>query len=288
MENLENKTNEIVQTQKESSKAAQNQLSSEDSPLKDQVSNDLKEKLSEFKDPKKGLKIMSAYMGIHEKTLKRLMDCQNRPGYQTLFKIYRALYNVDSNNEVIAKAPEVISEFLKQSYPDTRNIQAGVSYKINIEEELRKDPIFCEIYFLCVTGEVTKEYIGFQYGSYGLNILDKMLEQKVVVSIRNNVFSIGPRQASLGPESLQRIGIHLTKQFYKPEISDQEGENYTYLLAYGLTKEAYNEWIKIDEEALKKKVELAKDPKNHGSNRAFTFTSTDTLTQRNRDNGILH
>lgn len=264
------------------------QTENSDSALRQQVANDLKQKLAEFKDPKKGFKIMSAYMGIHEKTLKRLMDCQNRPGYQTMFKIYRALYNVDSNNEVIAKAPEIIGKFLSQSYPDSKNMQTGVSYKINIEEELRKDPIFCEIYFLCVTGEVTKEYIGFQYGSYGLDVLEKMLEQKVVVSIRNNVFSIGPRQASLDPESMQRIGIHLAKQFFKPENTDQTGENFASLMAYGLTEEAYDQWLKVDEEAAAKKLEIGQNPENQGTYKAFSFSVVDTLAQRNRNKGILH
>jgi len=245
--------------------------------LRLQVANDLKEKLSEFNDPKKGIKVMAMLMGIHEKTLKRLIDCENKPGQQTVFKIYRVLCKSQNDAELFEKVPDIIKEFIIKSSP--RNFSENIVYQMDLDAELKKDPAFCEIYFLLGTGGVSKEYIAFNYGAYGERLLNKMLDQQVAAPLRKDFYTLGVNQAPLSGDTLSYVGQHLINRFHKPSNGDELGQNYFSLYAQGLSEEAYAKWLEIEKEAFDKKMKIAKDPKNHGNVRAFTQSVVDTLEE---------
>lgn len=256
-------------------------IDSEVTLLRNQVASDLKDRLAEFPDPKKGIKILATMMGIHEKTLKRLLEGLNKPGYQTLLKIYRCLFHTQNDSKLLQLVPSIVQKNMIRGNPN--NITMNVNYTLDVERELNRDPIFCEIYFLCAADGVTKEYISYHYGRYGEKILQKMLEQEVIAPISKNKFVLGENQASLGPETLKRIGLHLVDSFSKPENSDLSGENFCAFYAEGLSEEAYDKWIKIDEESFRQKMEITRDPSAKGEIKAYTFLSTDTLTPNKKE-----
>lgn len=252
--------------------------------LRNQVSKDLTVKLSQYRDPKKGIKILASQMGIHEKTLKRLIECQNKPGYQTLLKIYRVVFNTQQDNEVLEKSPEVVKQFLMGHNP--KPFDSQVTYSLDVEMEINRDPVFAEIYLMGATGGVTREYVMFQFGQYGDRLLQKMLEQKVLVPQDKYRLILGPQQASLGPETLKHLGQLCIEHYLKPENGDLSGENFHAFFAESLSEEAYNEWLKIDEEAFTKKVQLANRPGSQGEHRVFTFIATDTISRSKK--GLKH
>lgn len=261
--------------------SSENSHSDEVLDLKEQVSKDLKKKLSEFNDPKKGIKVMAMLMGIHEKTLKRLIDCENKPGYQTVFKIYRVLYHSQNDTQLLELVPNPIKEFLIKAHP--RGLNDTVRYNINVESEIQRDPVFCEIYCLAGAGGVSREYISFHYGKYGEKVVEKMLEQDILAIIKKNEYVLGTNQASMTVETLSRVGSHLVERYYKPENSDEMGENFLSLHIQGLSEEAYNQWLQIDDEAYRKKSKIAEDSKNWGNIKAFTFNTTDTLREPQKE-----
>jgi hypothetical protein len=107
-----------------------------------------------------------------------------------------------------------------------------------------------------------------------------MLEQKVLIPFDKAQFVLGPNQANFSPDSLKKISIHLAERFSKPSMSDVRGSNYQSLFAYSLNPDAYNEWLKIDEEAYKKKVDLARKKESRGNLKVFTYQCTDTLMEK--------
>lgn len=244
-----------------------------------QVSLDLKKKLSEFNDAKKGIKAMSALMGVHEKTLRRLIDCENRPGYQTLLKIYRALYNTNSDTTVLSLMPQVLSDYVRKYKP--KEEQSGVNVNLDVDHELQKNPVFSEIYCLASTGGISKEYISYHYGKYGETILERMVKLDVLVPIDKYKYILGTNQASITPETIKSLSLHLVERFFKTKSSYTPGVNYQYFYVSGLNEESYQKWLQVDEDAYYKKIEIAKDPKNHGDIKAFTCASIDTLDEEN-------
>lgn len=250
--------------------------------LKHIISNDLKQKLGEYQDPKKGLKAMGALMGIHEKTLKRLIECENKASPQTILKIYRALYNTNSSTTVIELLPPELSKFVENNQ-SVKKFQQGVEVTLDVDQELQKSPIFCEIYLLAATGGISKEYIAYNYGRFGERILQSMVDSEVLAAVSKYKFVLGRNQASFTPETIKSTILHTVERFAKIEQSDNPGQNYQTFLAAHLNEEAYNDWIKIEEEANSKKIKIAKNPANHGDIKTFTYGGVDTLVENQQD-----
>lgn len=243
--------------------------------LKNQVTHDLEKALVQFKDEKIGLRLLSNKMKVHEKTLKRILAGENRPGYQTLYKIYRVLLSANNDTQLMEMAPEVVANALKKGNPKT--ISSDIIFSVDIEEELQKDRAFLEIYFLAGTGPVTKEFVSYRFGEHGMETLKKMLKLAVLDVQKDGTFILGKNQANLGPEAIKNCALHLLNRFIRPEATDTNGENFMGIYAEGLNEKAYNEWLKIDEEAYQKKIELTRNKENHGHIRAITFVSTDKM-----------
>lgn len=250
--------------------------------VQDQVKTELCQKLAEFDDAKRGLRVLSQLMGIHEKTLKRLMDGENKPGPQTLLKIYRVLLETDDDSLVILKSQGHVRTILKKAFP---HVRSTLMLKPEIERELLRDRTLMELYVLCGTNGVSRDFILYQYGQHGLVLLKKLQDADVVELNNKGEYILGNKQASLGPEGLKQMGIHLVEKFARPDQSDELGENYLSLYAVGLSEEAYQQWLKIEEEAFERKMELARDTTNHGDLKVFTFNCTDKI-QSNINRGL--
>ncbi len=242
------------------------------------VAKDLSKKLSEYRDFKKGLRILSAMMGVHERTLKRLLVGQNRPGYLTLYKIYRVLLNTNDDNYLLANVHQLVRKEIEKKNP--KHLNKGIIYHTDIQQELINDRVFGEIYVLAGTGPITKEFINFRFGTYGLDTAKKMLQLKVLETTEAGALTLGQKQANFTPELIKRIGVNLCERYSKPESTDERGKNYISIFAEGITQEIYNQWLLIDEEAYYKKIELTKKPGAKGEVRAFTFMTSDTLVEK--------
>jgi len=252
--------------------------------LRLQVSKDLQEKVDEYSDSKKGIKALAILMGIHEKTLKRLISCENRPGYQTLFKIYRTIYHTNNDTQIIALAPTIVKEFLLKTHP--KGMSETIQYTLDIERELKKDPVFSEIYLLCGTGGTTREYVAFNFGRYGERVFEKMIDQEVIAPVDKFHYELGKNQAPLSVETLLSMGIQLTERYFKSSNTDNMGDNYISFFAEGINAETYQKWLEIDKEAFQKKIALANQIENKGDIKTFTFGVTETMIDP--DTGTRH
>ncbi len=246
------------------------------SSIPEQVSHDLKAILLEFKDEKIGMRLISSRMGIHEKTLKRLIAQDNKPGYQTLYKIYRVITSVRNDSELLDNVAPCIKDALIKGNPKVQT-NSEIIFSSDLEEELLRDRCFSEIYFMAGCGPIAKEYIGFRFGEHGIDTLKKMLKLQVLDVSKDGQIILGKNQINISAEAIKVLGLHLVDRFSRPEQTDESGENFLGVYAEGLSPEAYNEWLKIDEEAYRKKIELCRDMKNRGTIRAFTFMTTDKM-----------
>lgn len=180
----------------------------------EQITCDLNTSLDLFKDRKKGLQLISRKTGIHEKTLLRLLSKEHKPGYLTVYKLYRYILQTESDTEIIKRVHPVIASYLKKHNP--KNTSDGIEYSVNIEQEILKDRTFSEIFFMAGSGNITKAEIKELYGLNGLQILEKMLRLGVLQKITSDEFTIGQVQANLSTETLKVCGLRLVESFYAP------------------------------------------------------------------------
>lgn len=251
-----------------------NEVSSGES-LREIVAQDLKKELSNFNDEKKGIRILAERMGINKKTLRRLLACENRPGYLTLYKIYRAIHGTTSDTEILKLVHPTVANEIKKLNP--KKLRDNINYDVDVEKILLNDPVAAEIYFLAGTDPISREMIVYRFGQYGEDRLNSLLKEKVLQVLESGRITLGVNRANFSSELIKKCGLNLTDRYARPEETEVNGENYIAIYGNTLDEETYNEWLKIDEEAYYKKVELCKRAKNSGTIRAFTFMVTDKL-----------
>lgn len=260
---------------KKKSKASERSSSKASLELTRQVAEDLNRALDQFKNKKKGLRILALRMGIHEKTLKRLMSLENQPGYLTLYKIYRAIVPAPNDSELLEKVPKIIREQILKNNPQKHG--QGVIYNGELEQELISNRVMGEIYFLAACSAIRRDEISHRYGLFGLDVLNRMLSLGALKESSPHLYVLGPNQANYSPEGVKRLGINLIESFFDIERSNLQGQNYIGVFAEGLSEDGYREWHRILKEAFQKMIEVTKHPGALGSIRSFCFVATDIM-----------
>lgn len=248
------------------------------SSIPDQVSRDIEAYLLRFKDPKKGLNMLATKAQIHVKTLSRLREKIHTPTYSTLYKLYSCLLDTRIINDLIEKAPPVIRERIKSADPQLKSSPLN-RYHFDLETDLQKDPCFTELYVLAETRPFSTHYVEQRFGSYGLETLKRMIDQKVIRPLGNGLFGQGEVSSSFSAETIKSVGLRLTERFLKPANADLDDANYMSLYFESVSAETYKEWVMIEERAFKERMKLLEKPNAKGSIPVFAFTVIDTLLE---------
>lgn len=235
--------------------------------------------LKQYKDQKKGLRILSNKMGIHEKTLNRILNGENKPGYQTIFKIYRVYFNEYNDAKVLELVPEVIRQFLLKN--NAQVFSPEKNYSTIADMELQKNPIVSELYIIAATGSVSRDEIEFRFGNYGIELLNRMLEKNLLQETHKDIFVTGLNHPVFTGDTIVAVGSAMVAGHAKPSNGEELDKNFISFFAEGLSPEGYQQWLAIDQDAYKKKYELTRESKNLGSVRAFTFMISEKIELNN-------
>lgn len=245
--------------------------------LKDQVVIDLQSKLREYSNEKVGVRLLAQKMDISERTFSRLLNKENRPTYQTLLKIYRVVFNSTNDAYIIEVAPDIVKNEIKKHNP--RILSKDIKYTADIEAEIIHDRAFCEIYFMAASYPLTRALVQYRYGMHGIETLERMCEMRALKINSDGTYILGPNETTLSAQTLKRIGINLTEKFSKPKNTETGGENLIAFFADGINEKTYDKWLQIDERAFREKVKVANLDSSKGEIRAFTFMTTDTMSE---------
>lgn len=246
--------------------------------LIEQVSYDLEKKLSEYKNVKIGVRILSEKSGVSERTIYRILAKENKPTYQTLFKIYRVLFSTGNESLLLTLVPEVIRKEIIKCNPN--KISEDIQYLQDIETQMTYDRTFAEIYIMAACSPITNELIQYRFGMSGIMTIEKMLDMKALRLTKTGHYTLGENQANFSAQTLKRLGLSLAEKYSKPKNAESFGENIIAFFAEGLSEEAYDRWLQVDAKAFEEKIAIANEDKSKGIKRAFTFMVTDTLNEK--------
>ena len=243
--------------------------------LVSQVALDLAHYLDGFSNKNFGIRILANESGVNERTIKRLLARKNQPSAPTLFKLYMTFTEKLEVSQMLKDCPEVIRNEIKDKCPDKNK---GKKFcKTNFLELIEADPLMGELYVLAGTGPLFKDSVSFRFGQYGVELLDKLEELQILMKKDRNTYVLGGNSPTFDGPVIKSIGTRFVKRFCKPGMASLKGNNVMNFYAEGLNAEGLQEWIKTDEEAFKKKVMIANDPKYRGDKPVFSFTATDTM-----------
>jgi DNA-binding phage protein len=241
----------------------------------DQVSADLNAFLDQANDRQKRLIFLSRKIGIHKKTLQRISSKENSPSYPTVMKLYRFFYNVETDLEILSRAPQVIKDFLNKSFPEKATQISEFSEKSF--KVLNNNKAALEIYLMAAIKGLHKSELKSCFGEYGLTIIRQLIDEKLIAESTPDLYTQGAKNFSLPPEMLIHSGEVLTDRFSKPSLCYLLNKNFVGFYGESLNEAAYMEWIKIDQQAMKQKIEIAQRIDSKGSIPAFSFCIVETL-----------
>jgi len=243
--------------------------------VSEQVALDLARYLDSFPNKCFAIRVLAKESGLNEKTIKRLLAKNNKPTYQTIFRLYCVFLNTSDYKTLMEKTPEVIRVTLEKFSPCEGLTQE--SQNQNFLDLVKKEPLMAELYILAGTGPLAKNAVGFRYGQYGLEILEKLVDAELIIKIDKDTFGLSKNAPNLDGDCLKYLGEYFIHRFSKPRNAQLEGENTIAFYAEGLNDEGLKEWLSVDSKAFYKKQEIANNPKYKGNVPVFSFCATDTI-----------
>ena len=246
--------------------------------LEEEVRLALMSLTSTYKDSKKGARLLSKKMGISEKTLSRLITNSCKPNYQTIFKLFRVYFNEYNDARVLNLVPEVVREYLASRNP--QDLTLNQNYNLDSDILLQNNSVLAEIYIIASTGPIHLDEIEYRFGQNGVELVNKMLDKKLLAEIQKDLFTVGKNQPIFDGKTIVAVGNTMIHSQAKPENGESLGNNFIGFYAEGLSESAYQKWVAIDRRAFQEKYELTRDQNNLGSRRAFTFMISETINTK--------
>lgn len=243
----------------------------------EQIRLDLESFISNFPNKSFAIRVLAKESAISEKTIKRLLKKTNRPTYDTIFALYAVILETEDEELILSKVAPSLSNYLNQM--TARKLKKKKNLDYDFLEMLKKDPVICELFVQAATGGVNESAIGYRYGQYGLELLERMSELKILRAVDKGVYELSPHAPSVEGEVLKFIGLRFSEVFSKPTNSQETNNNVMSFYANSLNEEGYKEWLRIDTEAFYKKLEVAKMKEYKGAMRYFTFNATDSMSK---------
>ena len=240
----------------------------------DQLTADLNAYLSGFRSESFALRLLSQKTEVSVKTLRRLRAGQNKPSYPTLFRIYFYLLSADSESDLLTKAPAVVAKELEGRATPAVGVKMPQSY-FDFHQMVSEQPLIAELYVWATLEDLHRNSVVKRYGSYGMELVDEMIRKDLLRAVNKNVFTPSPNAPVFDSKTIKVVGSHFVRRFADPARSSERGQNALAFFAERLNREGLNEWLKIDEAAFYKKMEVAKATEYQGDEAVFTFCVTD-------------
>lgn len=240
------------------------------------VAQELGQYLAGFENEQYAIRKLSAEAGVTSKTIKRILNLENFPTYQTVFKLFAVIYGTANESVIFNKAPLVIRKYIEHKNPNC--LKDCFQLDVNLFELMNQNPIIAELIVLAGINDLNLSTVAFKYGEYGLNSLNRLVEQKVFIPISKDVYALSPHLPHFDAKTIKYVGNWMVERFSKPEQTEVADKNIIAFFAEGLNEEGLKKWVEIDSEAFHRKIQLASTKKYQGAIPSFTFTATDTLS----------
>ena len=247
-------------------------------PLVDQVSRDLRFALSKYKSQNFGMRHLSQKTNISEKTLQRLIQRQNKASYPTLFRLYNWLTQATTEEELLKKAPQIVSDLLKAEFNAKIKNKKPEKF-FNFLELIKERPLMGEIYVLSLSNDLHKNEIQLRFREYGVQILEELVNKDLLRRVNKTTFTASPTGPQFDEELIKTVGLRVLQRFLKPDQAIVTGENFMSFYTQGLNREGLNKWLEIDKKAFYDKLEISNKSQYQGDHRTFSFMAIDSMDE---------
>lgn len=237
-------------------------------------------------NPRLSVNALSKRSDVSEATLRRILKDQikTEPCGETVLEVLIAITKENKISELVKRFPGVIAEKLKETF----GVQSEQSYQFvpQLESEL-SDEISYLVYKLSAnTNGVSLNQVKKIFGIMGLEKLEKLIEKNLIEK-RDDVFHAVYKSFALGNQVFVK-NFKACSQFINVSKNRDVNQNLFFNLSESISKEAYNEILKIQKQALKKISQVVNLEQSKGDIPFFMLTSVDRFDHKVENNDQIH
>lgn len=236
------------------------------------ISNDVEQLLQQFKNRDSGLRIMAKKTQISEKSLKRFLEKGSEPHYNTILSFYKYFFEVYP--EIDSEKHSVLKDYLSKEL-----LSQTEKGKLELEGMLRDNPIFRKIFLYTRTGDICREWVVLEFGKYGLEILEKMLDENIIQEKDKGIYCQGTTNIHKGPATLKLIMEELLTEHLNEDRLGFRGMNSAFYAIEGVDLETKLNLIRESEEFKRKIASILTTEMRPGNERVFIINCVDTLKE---------
>ena len=253
--------------------------------IKEQMLQDLNLLLDPFKNKEIGLRILSEKTKISEKTFKRMIRQGTDPHTNTIRGFYQHFFQIypqEQNNEV----HRIIKKIVAQEH-----LVPNVLYKdssAELEEMLETNKVFRQIYLYSRCGHITKKWVQEEFGRYGIEILELMISENLLLEIDKNIYVEGPMGVPKNPHCLKIILSEMVSEHLNDVKLEELGKNFAFYLIEGVTEETRQAILRKMAEMQQQIGTIINGQQAKGDLRLFALGVVDTLKEITVEEFIKH
>ncbi len=248
--------------------------------LKVQIAKDLDELLSQYNNRDIGIRIIGEKTNIGEKTLKRIIGQESIPHTNTVRGFYSYFLKINpGESEIHQKIQKLIAKesisTLLSSYDQESDS--------DLAQLLVENKVLREIYLYSRTGHITQAWVKNEYGKYGMEIVQFMLDQNILLEIEKNIYVQGAINISKTSAGLKKILEELVVEHLDKEKLEMHGQSSAYYMVEGISENAKSMILDKMEECKGNIAKIMFDKSNRGCQRVFVLSVLDELKFDNDD-----
>lgn len=239
-----------------------------------QMSSDIELLLAPFKNKDIGIRIISEKTKVSEKTLRRIRELQTIPHQSTASKFYEYFFDVkgaELNDSIIHKE---IRNFILSGHPAPHT-----EYNKNLEKILASDKVFREIFLYSRTGKITKKFVKDEYGKYGIDKINLMLAESILIEESRGIYIAGPLSIAKDHQTIKKIIEELVSDNLNPENLSELGHNKAFYTVEGVSDRSKQELLELMDEYQEKIMDYLYNKVELGDNRMFVVGVCDSLSK---------
>lgn len=203
-----------------------------------------------FESDRKLRDFFTANSKVNGRAVTRILNRETTlPAVETVYQIYSTILDTSKYNEVLEKAPRVVSKFISD-YSHKNTIQKDNSEVSN--RYLFENQLAMKLYFKCSGHGISLEEIKRKHGEDGFEEILNMQRLRIVEIDSDSHVKLGTAGLSLNIARHGEISAFLIKNFYRPNATLKKGSNFISNRWESVSPQAYNELINTLEEAVTK------------------------------------
>lgn len=227
--------------------------------------------LSPYRNKDIGLRILAEKTGISEKTYRRIIEKVTVPHLSTTERFYQYFFEIVKDEQIELRHREIKKIVCQQATLSEAHCDR------QLESILEDNKVLREIFLYSRTGVITRQFVKDEFGKYGIEMLDLLLNHSVLIEAEKGVYIAGNISISKTNKSIKKIVTELISDNLDADKLSELGHNKAFYAIEGVDAESKQKLLQLMDEYQEKLMNFLLKQAKPGDNRMFVAAAADQL-----------